>query len=183
MQILVGCEVSGLVRDAFTARGHMAVSCDIDPSETPGPHLQADVLSILDCGWDMLIAFPPCTHLCSSGARWFAEKKVQQQMALDFVFCLMAAPIPKIAIENPVGVISTKLRKPDQIIQPWQFGHSETKTTCLWLQNLPLLKPTSIVANRTSLVHRMPPGKNRAKRRSRTFDGIADAMAQQWGVE
>ena len=180
MRVLIGCEFSGIVRDAFRARGHFAVSCDLLPSERPGPHLQCDVLSVLADRWDLLIAFPPCTHLAVSGARWFAEKQAEQAYALAFVRALMDAPVPRIAIENPVGVISTRLRKPDQIIQPWQFGHGEVKATCLWLKNLPPLAPTNVVAGRHARVHREPPGPDRWKNRSRTYQGIADAMADQW---
>jgi site-specific DNA-cytosine methylase len=151
------------------------------PSETPGPHYQGDVSMILTDGWDLMIAHPPCTHLAVSGARWFKDKREEQAEALDFVRLLLAAPIPRIALENPVSIISSKIRKPDQIIQPWQFGHGETKATCLWLQGLPPLQPTDIVEGRTARVHRMPPGPDRWKERSRTYGGIAEAMAAQWG--
>lgn len=181
MKILIACEFSGIVRDAFIARGHDAVSCDILPSERPGPHIQTDVLSVLDGGWDMMIAHPPCTFLAVSGARWMASRPEKIEAALKFVLALMAAPIAKIAIENPVSIISTRIRKPDQIIQPWQFGHGETKATCLWLAGLPLLLPSNVVEGRTARVHLEPPGPNRWKNRSRTFDGIAQAMAKQWG--
>lgn len=181
MRVLVACEFSGIVRDAFRARGHDAVSCDLLPCELDGPHYQMDVRTILkDCGWDLMIAHPPCTHLAVSGARWFPGKRKEQAEALDFVRLLMNAPIERIAIENPVSIISSKIRKPDQIIQPWQFGHGEIKATCLWLKNLPPLVPTKIVAGRTARVHRMPPSSDRWKERSRTLQGIADAMAQQW---
>jgi site-specific DNA-cytosine methylase len=136
---------------------------------------------ILTDGWDLMIAHPPCTHLAVSGARWFKDKREEQAEALDFVRLLLAAPIPRIALENPVSIISSKIRKPDQIIQPWQFGHGETKATCLWLQGLPPLQPTDIVEGRTARVHRMPPGPDRWKERSRTYGGIAEAMAAQWG--
>jgi hypothetical protein len=182
MRVLVACEFSGTVRDAFTRRGHYAVSCDLLPSETPGPHHQGDVSMILTDGWDLMIAHPPCTHLAVSGARWFKDKQTEQAEALDFVRLLLDAPIPRIALENPVSIISSKIRKPDQIIQPWQFGHGETKATCLWLHGLPPLQPTDIVEGRTARVHRMPPGPDRWKERSRTFQGIADAMASQWGA-
>jgi len=181
MKILVACEFSGAVRDAFTARGHDAWSCDLLPSETPGNHIQGDVLEILSDGWDLMIAHPPCTHLAVSGARWFAEKRTEQAEALEFVRSLMAAPIAKIAIENPISIISSRIRKPDQIIQPWQFGHGETKATCLWLKGLPLLQPTNIVDGRLARVHKMPQSLGRWRERSRTFSGIAAAMAAQWG--
>lgn len=181
LKVLVACEFSGTVRDAFRKRGHYAVSCDLLPSETPGPHHQGDVWEILGYGWDIMIAHPPCTHLAVSGARWFKNKQREQKEALDFVRVLMDAPIPKITIENPISIISSKIRKPDQIIQPWQFGHGETKATCLWLKELPKLIPTNIVEGREAKVHRMPPGPNRWKERSRTYQGIADAMAEQWG--
>lgn len=182
MKVLVACEYSGVVRDAFSKRGHDAVSCDLVPSETDGKHYVGDVKDILGRGWDLMIAHPPCTHLAASGARWWKDKKAEQLDALLFVHCLMAAPISKIAIENPIGAISRWHGKPDQIIQPWQFGHGETKATCLWLKGLPLLTPTNIVDGREHKVHRMPPGPNRWKDRSRTYQGIADAMAEQWGA-
>ena len=181
LRVLVACEFSGIVRDAFLARGHDAISCDLLMTERKGPHIWGNVLTVLGDGWDLMIAFPPCTHLASSGARWFADKGGKQLEALIFVRKLMAAPIPKIAIENPVGVISSKIRKPDQIIQPWQFGHGETKKTCLWLKGLPLLKPTEIVEGRVARIHHETPGMDRWKKRSRTYPGIADAMAEQWG--
>lgn len=180
MKILIACEFSGIVRDAFLARGHDAWSCDLLSTEREGPHIQGNVLDILDDGWDMMIAHPPCTHLAVSGARWFKGKEAEQKSALHFVGLLADCPIPKIAIENPISIISTWWRKPDQIIQPWQFGHPETKATCLWLQNLPLLQSTNIVSGRESRVHREPPSPDRWKNRSRTFQGIADAMASQW---
>jgi len=181
MRVLVACEFSGTVRDAFAARGHDAWSCDLLPSETEGQHIQGDVLAVLDQGWDLMVAHPPCTHLAVSGARWFKDKQVEQAEALDFVRALLDAPIPRIALENPVSVISTKVRKPDQIIQPWQFGHGETKATCLWLKGLPKLAPTDVVDGRDAKVHRMPPSENRWRERSRTYGGIAAAMAEQWG--
>lgn len=181
LKVLVACEFSGTVRDAFAAQGHHAVSCDLLPSEKPGKHYQGDVRDILHEGWDMMIAHPPCTHLAVSGARWFSEKRLEQAEALDFVRLLLDAPIPMIALENPVSVISTKIRKPDQIVQPWWFGHGETKATCLWLKNLPPLVPTRIVVGRQARVHRMTPGPNRWKERSRTLSGMASAMADQWG--
>lgn len=181
MRVLIACEYSGIVRDAFAARGHYAVSCDLLPTEQPGNHHPGDVREILHSGWDLMIAHPPCTHLAVSGARWWKEKQEEQAQALDFVRLLLDAPIPKIALENPISIISTAIRKPDQIIQPWQFGHGETKATCLWLKNLPPLMATAIVEGREARVHRMPPGPNRWKERSRTFPGIAAAMAAQWG--
>ena len=183
MYILIACEFSGVVRDAFIARGHQAVSCDLLPSESPGPHRVCDALEWLDEPWDMIIAFPPCTHLASSGARWFESKRREQAAALHFVRRLLDAPAPRIALENPVGVISTHIRKPDQIIQPWMFGHGETKATCLWLKGLPTLEPTRVVSGRVPRVHIEPPSPDRWKRRSRTYQGIADAMAEQWGVD
>lgn len=181
MKVLVACEYSGAVRDAFAALGHDAMSCDLLPTEKPGRHHCGDVRDVLGLGWDLMIAHPPCTHLAVSGSRWFHLKRKEQSEALDFVRLLLGSGIGKIALENPVSIISSQIRKPDQIIQPWQFGHGETKATCLWLKNLPLLTPTNIVAGREARVHRMPPGPNRWKERSRTFAGIAAAMAQQWG--
>jgi len=181
MRVLVACEFSGIVRDAFRERGHDAWSCDVLDSERPGAHLKGDVLNALDEGWDLMIAFPPCTHLAVSGARWFKNKKKEQLDAIDFVDVLLGANIPRIALENPIGVLSTKYQKPDQIIQPWQFGHGEVKATCLWLKNLPKLMPTNIVEGRTARVHREPPSPDRWKNRSRTLPGIAAAMAEQWG--
>ena len=182
MKILVACEYSGRVRDAFAHMGHDATSCDMLPTDAPGPHYQGDVTDILNDGWDMMIAFPPCTHLAVSGARWFAEKRAdgRQQAALDFVRLLMDAKIDKIAIENPVSIISSHIRKPDQTIQPWQYGHGETKRTCLWLKGLPLLTPTDIVDGREQRIWKMPPSPDRWKLRSQTYQGIADAMAGQW---
>jgi hypothetical protein len=183
LKVLIACEYSGRVRDAFIKQGHDAVSCDLLPSDTPGPHLQGSVRQIIDGGgWDMMTAFPPCTYLAVSGARWHSGTDRQAE-ALDFVRLLMNADIPRIAIENPVGAISTHIRKPDQIIQPWQFGHGETKRTCLWLKNLPKLRPTKIVAGREPRVHRMPPSKDRWKLRSLTYPGIAAAMGDQWGCD
>lgn len=182
-RVLVACEYSGRVRDAFTRAGWDAWSCDLLPTESPGQHVQGDVLALLGDGWDLLVAHPPCTHLAVSGARHFARKRAsgEQAAALDFVRQLLDAPIPRIALENPVSIISTAIRKPDQIIQPWQFGHGETKATCLWLKGLPPLVPTCIVDGRANTVHRMPPSPDRWKNRSRTYQGIADAMALQWG--
>ena len=181
MRILVACEYSGTVRDAFLANGHDALSCDLLPTDAPGPHYQGPVEDILNDGWDLMIAHPPCTHLAVSGARWFKEKQQEQQEALNFVRLLLEAPINKIALENPVSIISSRIRKPDQIIQPWQFGHGETKKTCLWLKNLPLLEPTDVVDGRKARVHRLPPSPDRWKIRSKTYEGIAGAMAHQWG--
>lgn len=186
MKILIACEYSGTVRDAFIREGHDAMSCDLLPTDVPGPHYQGDVFDIIDNGWDMMIAHPPCTHLAVSGARHFPAKIAdgRQQAALDFVQRLMDANIHRIVIENPVSVISTKIRKPDQIIQPWQFGHGETKATCLWLKNTPPLKPTQIVSGREQNIW-LCKGKKKGepvwKFRSRTYQGIADAMADQWG--
>ena len=182
MRVLVACEYSGRVRDAFIRRGHDAMSCDLLPTEVPGPHYEGDVRDVLGDGWDMLICFPPCTHLAVSGARWFKDKQREQVEALDFVRLLLDAPIPHIALENPVSIISSRIRKPDQTFQPWQFGHGEVKRTCLWLKNLPKLRPTNIVEGREARVHRMPPGPDRWKERSRTFEGVAEAMADQWGT-
>lgn len=192
MRVLVACEFSGLVRDAFIARGHDALSCDLLSSERPGPHFQGDVLSLLGQPWDLMIAFPPCTHLCASGARWWKEKREdgRQQAAVGFVQKLWAAEIPRVAIENPVGLLSGVLGKPTQIIQPYQFGHPDLKATCLWLRGLPPLTPTNVVepefkidgkGRRSSRIHRMSAGPERARERSRTFEGIAEAMAEQWG--
>jgi site-specific DNA-cytosine methylase len=181
MKVLIACEFSGIVRDAFLFRGHDATSCDLLPCEISGPHLEGDVRQWLSDPWDLMIAHPPCTHLASSGARWFKNKKTEQAEALDFIRLLLNAPIPHICLENPVGVISSKIRKPDQIIQPWQFGHGETKATCLWLKRLPLLRPTSIVKGREERVHRLGPSPDRWKKRSRTLLGIAAALADQYG--
>ena len=181
MKILIGCEFSGRVRDAFSKKGHDVMSCDLEESLQSGRHYKGDIRDILTESWDMLIAFPPCTYLCVSGARWFKDREKEQQAALDFVRLLLDAPIPKIAIENPVGVISSKIRKPDQIIQPWWFGLPETKATCLWLKGLPMLKPTNIVEPTRHSIHYLAPGPNRSKIRSITFKVIANAMAEQWG--
>lgn len=201
MKVLVACEFSGTVREEFRKRGHDAWSCDILDAEDNSPyHYKEDVTKIIDKGWDLMIAHPPCTYLTVAGARWFyhpddkhlpyeqrrphplyPNRKQQQEDALDFVKLLMNANIEKIAIENPISVISSRIRKPDQIIQPWQFGHGETKKTCLWLKNLPLLTPTNIVAGRDNRIHMMPPGPDRWRERSRTFKGIAEAIATQWG--
>ena len=192
MRVLVACEFSGIVRDAFRARGHDAWSVDLLPTEAdPRWHYTADALLCVQSWahmfdpltpWDLLIAHPPCTHLAVSGARWFKEKRKEQEAALDFVRGLLGAPVARIALENPISVISSRIRKPDQIIQPWQFGHGETKATCLWLKNLPKLVPTEIVEGRTPRVHFASPGPERWKERSRTLPGIAAAMAEQWGA-
>lgn len=182
MRVLVGCEYSGRVRQAFRNIGHDAWSCDLLESEDGSPfHIQGDVIPLLSEDWDLAIFHPPCTHLAVSGSRWFKDKVKEQAEALVFVQTLMDAPIPKIAIENPVSVISSRIRKPDQIIQPFMFGHGETKATCLWLKGLPKLMPTNIVEGREARVHRMPPGPDRWKERSRTYSGVAEAMATQWG--
>ena len=188
MNVLIACEFSGIVRDAFIKRGHNAISCDLLPSERPGPHFQGDVFDLLSDPfrtgtqkYDLMIVHPPCTHLAVSGARWFKDKRKEQEEALDFVRRLMALKIPRICIENPISIISSRIRKPDQIIQPWQFGHGETKATCLWLKNLPKLVPTKIVDGRKARVHYAPPGPDRWKERSRTLTGIAEAMGEQWG--
>lgn len=196
MRVLVACEFSGVVRRAFRALGHDAWSCDLIPNEDYHPgnpdthqHYDADVFSVLDdCmigarTWDLMIAHPPCTHLSASGARWFPAKRADgsQQSAVNFFMRLVNAPIPRISVENPVSIMSSIYRKPDQIIQPWQFGHGETKATCLWLKNLPKLKPTEVVEGREARVHLAPPGPDRWKERSRTMEGIAKAMAEQWG--
>lgn len=181
MRVLVACEFSGVVRRAFAAHGHDAWSCDLLPSEdSSANHLQGNVLDVLADNWELMIAHPPCTHLAVSGARWFKDKRNEQASALRFVQRLLDAPIPKIALENPVSIISSRIRKPDQILQPWQFGHGETKATCLWLKGLPPLRPTQVVAGREARVHRLPPSADRWKLRSITYAGIADAMADQW---
>ena len=175
------CEFSDTVRDAFIAQGYNAISCDLLSSETPGPHIIGDCLKQDWSTFDLIICHPPCTHLAVSGARYFKDKVEQQKEALDFVRALLALPVPRIALENPISVISSKIRKPDQIIQPWQFGHGETKSTCLWLKNLPKLIPTNIVDGREQKCHNLPPSKDRWKIRSKTYAGIAEAMAMQWG--
>jgi len=182
MKVLIACEFRGAVRDAFIAKGHDAISCDLLPTEKPGPHYQGDVFDIIDYGFDLMIAHPPCTHLSVSGARHFVEKRIdgRQQAAVSFFKKLAKSDIEMIAIENPISIISSLWRKPDQIIQPWQFGHGETKSTCLWLKNLPKLTPTNIVSGRDARIHKMLPSPDRWKERSRTFKGIADAIASQW---
>ncbi len=194
MRALFACEYSGALRDAFRRRGHDAWSCDLLPAEDGSRyHIQCDVRAILDghqakgeyfpVPWDLMVAFPPCTDLCVSGAKWFEAKRAdgRQAASIDFFLTLARAPIPQIGIENPVGIMSTLWRKPDQVIQPWMFGHGETKATCLWLKGLPHLVPTNIVPGREQRVHRMPPGPDRWKERSRTYSGVAEAMAEQWG--
>jgi hypothetical protein len=194
MRVLVACEYSGTVRDAFSARGHDAWSCDFEPAETGGNHYQQDVLTAIPYGWDLMIAHPPCERLCVSGARWKYEKEgwvAEQDAAILFVQALMDAPIHKIAVENPVGIISSRIRPPDQIIQPWQFGTPETKATCLWLKNLPLLIPTHkdqdmfsepVPENIEARVHSLPPSAERKRLRAWRYTRIAEAMADQWGT-
>ena len=191
MKVLIACEYSGAVRDAFIAQGHDAISCDLLPTDAPGPHYQGDVRDIIEDGFDLMVAHPPCTHLAVSGARWFKDKQVEQAEALDFVRLLLSAPIGKIALENPISIISSRIRKPNQIIQPWQFGHGESKSTCLWLKNLPKLTSTCVLplpasgrwSNQTpSGQNKLGPSPDRWKERSKTYHGIAEAMAQQWGA-
>lgn len=197
MKVLVACEFSGTVRDAFIKAGHDAMSCDLEPTDSSGPHYQGDMFDIINDGWDLMIAHPPCTHLAVSGARHFEKKRAdgRQQQGIDFFMKVINAPIPKIAVENPIGIMSSLYRKPDQIIQPWEYGHKTTKATCLWLKDLPLLKPTNIVDKGEYVV--FPSGKRmskwyadsskntpkeRERIRNKTFQGIADAMAAQWGA-
>jgi hypothetical protein len=193
MKVLVACEFSGVVRDAFIRAGHDALSVDLQPTESPGPHREHDVRPYLDHPWDLIVAHPPCTYLASSGARWWSKRQLEQREAVMFFMDIWNANSPRIAIENPVGHMSTNWRKPDQIIQPWQFGHAEWKTTCLWLKGLPKLMTTFLVepdktvgggkrpGRISSRIHRMGPSENRQRERSRTFTGIANAMADQWG--
>ena len=183
MRVLVGCEYSGTVRDAFIRGGHEAMSCDLLPTDAPGPHYQGDIRDVLDYPWDMAIFHPPCTDLAVSGARHFGGKRMtgRQQSSVSFFMSLAKADIPRIAIENPICIMSSVWRKPDQVIQPWQFGHGETKATCLWLKSLPPLVPTNVVDGRDNRIHRMPPSPDRWKLRSITYAGIAQAMATQWG--
>lgn len=187
MKILIGCEYSGRVRDAFLSLGHDAMSCDLLPTDVPGPHYEGDLFDVIDYPWDLAIFHPECTHLAVSGARHFTEKRKdgRQQSAVSFFMRLVrrSEHIPRVAIENPVCIMSGIYRKPDQIIQPWQFGHGETKATCLWLKGLPKLTPTNVVDGREARVHRMPPSPDRWKERSRTYEGIAMAMAQQWSTQ
>ncbi len=182
LRVLVACEFSGVVRDAFNARGHEAMSCDLLPGTGVGPHFQGDVRDVLDYPWDLMIAHPPCTHLSVSGARHFKDKRFdgRQQSAVSFFMMLAKADIPMIAIENPVCIISSLWRKPNQIIHPWEHGHGEQKQTCLWLKNLPLLKASNVVEGREQRVWKMGPSEDRWKERSKTFPGIAEAMAEQW---
>lgn len=184
MRVLVACEYSGIVRDAFIVAGHDAMSCDLLDTERSGPHYKGDVRDVLNYPWDLMIAHPPCTDLSVSGARHFEAKRIdgRQQASVSFFMLLAKADIPQIAIENPVCIMSSLWRKPDQVIQPYQFGHGETKATCLWLKGLPKLRPTNIVDGREHRVHRMPPSPDRWKERSRTYQGIADAMAHQWSL-
>lgn len=202
MDVIIACESSGKVRDELRKRGHNAVSCDILPSDAPGPHIQGDIRDVDLSQFDMMIAHPPCTYLTVAGALWFyhpedkhlpveerrphpryPNRRKDQEEALDLVRYLLDAPVERIALENPISVISSRIRKPDQIIQPWMFGHGETKATCLWLKNLPKLQPTKIVEGRENRVHKLPPSKDRWKIRSETYQGIAEAMADQWGQE
>lgn len=192
MKVLIACEYSGRVRDAFISLGHEAMSCDLLPTDAPGPHYQGDVRDVLDYPWDLMIAHPPCTDLAVSGAAWFAKKKMvgAQQASASFFMMLAKSDIPRIAIENPVCVMSTIWRKPDQVIQPWMFGHMEQKSTCLWLKNLQPLQPTDNVKdqmmklprNQRERLHYLPPSEDRWKLRSETFLGVANAMANQWGT-
>ena len=202
MKVLIACEFSGVVRDAFRKLGHDAVSCDLEPTDAPGPHYSGNVMDILNDGWDLMIAHPPCTYLTVTGNKWFKPeyrdrfptRQQDRKDAIEFFMALINAPIDRIAVENPIGIMSTTYRKPDQIIQPYQFGHSMSKSTCLWLKNLPLLKPTNIVDKGEFITYKSGkrcskwyadaakyPPKIRAKIRNTTFQGIADAMAQQWG--
>lgn len=187
MKVLVGCERSGKVRDAFARLGHEVLSCDIEPTDTDGPHYQGDVFDVIDFPWDLGLFFFPCTHSSVSGARWFADKKRDGSYYAGNALWLKgwrrAMHIPRVAFEHPVSVISSLFRQPDQVIQPWMFGHGEVKATCLWLRGLPLLTPTNIVEGRAPRVHYMPPGEDRARLRSETYTGIAEAMAAQWGAE
>ena len=182
MRVLIACEYSGTVRDAFRRLGHNAMSCDLLPTDVEGPHYQGDVFDVINDGWDLMIAHPPCTHLAVSGARWFKDKQQEQAEAIEFVRRLLDAPIERICLENPVSIISSRIRKPDQCIQPWMFGHGETKKTCLWLKNLDKLVPTDVVDGRDQRIWKLPPTADRWKIRSKTYQGIADAMANQRGV-
>jgi len=187
MRALIGCEYSGIVRDAFIKRGHDAISCDFLDTDVEGPHYKGNLFDLIDYPWDIAIFHPPCTDLSVSGARHFKEKckDGRQYKSMAFVMQIVrrSGHIPRVAIENPVSIISSLWRKPDQIIHPWQFGHGETKGTCLWLKGLPHLKPTKIVDGRDDRVHKMSPGPYRWKERSKTYQGIADAMAEQWGLK
>lgn len=185
LKVLIACEFSGIVRDAFTRRGHDATSCDLLPTEIPGKHYQGDVMDIINDGWDMMIAHPPCTRLANSGVMWLERRGLWSDLleGVRFFNIMLDADIPMIAVENPIQHKYAReyIRKYDQIIQPWQFGHGETKATCLWLKNLPKLQPTNIVEGREQRLHHTPPGPDRWKIRSKTFQGIANAMAEQWG--
>lgn len=181
MKVVIACEFSGIVRDAFADRGHDAWSVDIMPSERPGNHIQGDICDVDLDGVDLLIAHPPCTYLAVSGARWWTGRFMAQIEAIEFARNLMDAPVRRVAVENPIGILSTAIRPPDQIIQPWMFGHEQVKATCLWLRNLPALTPTDVRDGRIAECHRMGPSPNRSRNRSRTYDGIAKAMAEQWG--
>ena len=196
MKVLIACEYSGRVRDAFTKLGHDAMSCDILETESPGKHYKGDVRDVLGGGWDMMVAHPPCTYLTVSANKWYKDqperksgalvgqaRRDAREDAIFFFMLLMTCNINKIAIENPIGVLSSKYRKPDQVIQPWQFGHGESKATCLWLKNLPKLESTNVVDGREQRLHLLPPSIDRAKIRSKTYQGIADAMASQWGAK
>ncbi len=187
MKVLIACEYSGRVRDAFIRAGHDAMSCDLLPTDAPGPHYEGSLFDVIDYPWDLAIFHPPCTHLAVSGSRHFAAKRMdgRQQSAVSFFMQIVrrAAHIPRTAIENPVCVMSSLYRQPDQVIQPWMFGHGETKATCLWLKGLPKLRPTDIVEGREPRIHKMPPSADRWKLRSATYQGVADAMANQWGGE
>lgn len=187
MRVLIACESSGVVRDAFLAIGHDAMSCDLLPTRSPGPHYEGDVRDVLHACWDLMVFHAPCTHICVSGARHFTEKRLDGRQAFGVSFFMELwrhgeSYIDKVAAEQPVGVLSSLFRKPDQIIQPWMFGHGETKATCLWLKNLPKLEPTRVVDGREARIHKMPPSRDRAMLRSDTYQGIADAMAVQWGL-
>ena len=181
MNVLIACEYSGVVRDAFIKRGHNAISCDLLLSDLPGPHYHGDIFDVINDDFDLMIAHPPCTHLCSSGARWFKDKIKEQKLGVEFFMALINAPIAKICVENPIGIMSSMYKKPTQYIHPWEYGHGETKKTCLWLKNLPTLKPTNIVSGRENRIWKLGPSKDRWKLRSKTYQGWADAMADQWG--
>ena len=189
MRVLVACEFSGTVRDAFAAKGHSALSCDLLPTESPGGHYQGGVQDLLHLQWDLMIAHPPCTYLTVAANKWmkpeyahrFPDRPRQRMDAIEFFMLLMNCGIPRIAVENPIGIMSSRFRKPDQVIQPWMFGHGETKATCLWLKNLPKLVATDVVSGREQRLHKLPPSADRWKLRSKTYQGIADAMAEQWG--
>lgn len=187
MNVLIACEESGRVRDAFTALGHHVISCDLQPSRTRGPHYRGDVFDVVDFPWDLAICHPPCTHTAVSGARYFEQKWADGRQACGVSFAMALwrrlSHVPMVALEQPVSILSTLWRKPDQIIQPWMFGHGETKATCLWLKGLPQLRPSNIVSGRAALVHHMAPSPDRARLRSTTYQGVADAMAAQWGAQ